>query len=420
MIFIRFKSFAPCFYRPDRPGFIASGVRELTRVAIVGGKVNWSSVAIGGISGGIYGYGEGLAKQAKIKANILNQSSAFTGERINVAGGVGRTDAPVGEKRDSVQQDLLSTNPSEGGLSIKAGAADSVKKQAENLNAVNSKTNLAGLDQAISNIAADAVGQYYYEEQAKAMGYAMDAAAKSERMAYRLAEDKRLNLVTPATDRGESFRQSGLKPYVSGASISNWDVAGDRAAALQSERTRSGVALGASGPITLAAVAVASPALATTTGIGGLTGFGFDAGAQYVKTGGFKNGDFRLGQSLFSGFTGAIFAPLAVEATLLGNISLGSTVNVMNTKFNNTVYKENNSLVNAAAAGGFAVLGGKLLGGSVTSRLENYMLFNSLNTTARQINYISNTAGNATSTTFSGTVTPLAQDQLDKLTNNKP
>ena len=50
-------------------GIATSTVNELTRVALVGGKLNWASVAIGGISGGIYGYGEGL----RAKANILNQ-----------------------------------------------------------------------------------------------------------------------------------------------------------------------------------------------------------------------------------------------------------------------------------------------------------------------------------------------------------
>ena len=210
-----------------------------------------------------------------------------------------------------------------------------------------------------------------------------------------------------------------MKPYISGASLSNWDVAGDRAAALQSERTRSGVALAAGGPTTLTALAVASPAIATTTGIGGSTGFGFDAGAQYVKTDGFKNGDFRLGQSLFSGFTGAIFAPLAVEATLFGNISLGSTVNVMNTKFNNTVYKENNSLVNAAVAGGLGAGFATVVGKNISYSLDNYLMFNALNITARQINFISNTTGKVTSTAISGVATPLAQDKLDKM-SNKP
>lgn len=51
-------------------GVATSTVNELTRVAIVGGKVNWSSVAIGGIQGGIYGYGEGL----RVKANAFNQA----------------------------------------------------------------------------------------------------------------------------------------------------------------------------------------------------------------------------------------------------------------------------------------------------------------------------------------------------------
>ncbi len=170
---------------------------------------------------------------------VANQNSTFTGERISVAGGRGRTDSPIGRQLENEQQDLLSTDPSKGGLTVKAGAADSVKKQAENLNAGNSKTNLGGVDQAISNIAADAVSQYYYDEQTNAMGYAMDAAAKSEHAAYRLEQAKRLNLETLATDTGEQFRQSGigLKPYVSGASLSNWDVAADKAAALQLEQT---------------------------------------------------------------------------------------------------------------------------------------------------------------------------------------
>ena len=229
---------------------------------------------------------------------------------------------------------MLSTNPSEGGLSIKAGAADSVKKQAESLNAVNSKANLGGLDQAISNIAADAVVQYYVEEQAKDMGYAMDAAAKYERMAYRLDQAKRLNLETLATDTGESFRQSGigLKPYVSGASISNWDVAGDRAAALQLERTRAGVALAAGGPTTLIALAVASPALATTAGFGSITGMtvngGFNVASQQYKYGEIKYpGELAInvGFGALEGYFG-IFGGIGWNATVGAGSNVGSAL----------------------------------------------------------------------------------------------
>ena len=109
-----------------------------------------------------------------------------------MAGGVGRTDSPqvrVGgdsalERTEayrkanpnasadelqsiyasaSQQPDLLSTNPLEGGLSIKAGAADSVKNKTDNLNTANAinKTSLGGVDQAISGITADAVNDYY-------------------------------------------------------------------------------------------------------------------------------------------------------------------------------------------------------------------------------------------------------------------
>jgi len=51
-------------------------------VAIVGGKVNWSSVAISGIQGGIYAYEAGLGNQ--LRSNALNQpiyGSTFDADR---------------------------------------------------------------------------------------------------------------------------------------------------------------------------------------------------------------------------------------------------------------------------------------------------------------------------------------------------
>jgi hypothetical protein len=46
-------------------GITTTTVNELTRVAISGGKASWANVAIGGVQGGIYGYGEGVINQAK-------------------------------------------------------------------------------------------------------------------------------------------------------------------------------------------------------------------------------------------------------------------------------------------------------------------------------------------------------------------
>ena len=61
---------------------------------------------------------------------------------MTTAGNRGRTDVPLlssgGDSIYDAQKDLLNTDPSSGGLSIKAGVADKVKVQTERLNAVNS------------------------------------------------------------------------------------------------------------------------------------------------------------------------------------------------------------------------------------------------------------------------------------------
>jgi hypothetical protein len=57
-----------------------------------------------------------------------------------------------------------------------------------------------------------------------------------------------MGMETLATDRGERFNQSDLKPYISGPTLSTWDKAGDRAAALQLERTRGKVGAILGGP----------------------------------------------------------------------------------------------------------------------------------------------------------------------------
>jgi hypothetical protein len=64
-------------------GVLNSTVNELTRVAIQGGRVSWASVAIGGISGGIYGYGEGLGQQARV--NVPNADKQAKARSMMVA-----------------------------------------------------------------------------------------------------------------------------------------------------------------------------------------------------------------------------------------------------------------------------------------------------------------------------------------------
>ena len=63
-------------------GIATSTVNELTRVALVGGKLSWASVAIGGISGGIYGYGEGLANQRSQAGGTGIQLTEEQGNRL--------------------------------------------------------------------------------------------------------------------------------------------------------------------------------------------------------------------------------------------------------------------------------------------------------------------------------------------------
>ena len=203
----------------------------------------------------------------------------------------------------------------------------------ENLNAGNSKANLGGVDQAISNIAADAVSQYYYDEQLKDMGYAMDAAAKSEHAAYRLEQAKRLNLETLATDTGEQFRQSGigLKPYVSGASLSNWDVAADKAAAAQQKRTADAIGMIGMAPVALGGLGIAAtPILGAKTAI--LTGMtvngGLNAGIQQYKYGEIKYpGELAInvGFGALEGYFG-IFGGIGWNATVGAASNIGSAL----------------------------------------------------------------------------------------------
>ena len=267
-----------------------------------------------------------------------------------------------------------------GGLSIKAGAADSVKKQAENLNAGNSKTNLGGVDQAISNIAADAVSQYYYDEQLKDMGYAMDAAAKSEHAAYRLEQAKRLNLETLATDTGEQFRQSGigLKPYVSGASISNWDVAGDRAAVAQQKRTADTLGLIYFGPNAVGGLGIAaapvlgattlSPILTTSVSIKSLAiassvsatiNGSINAGQQYYKYGEIK----YPAELVISTAMGSLEGPVGAYGGVFFNGIVGASSNAITATIVNDYYNydidHNGEIYKTTAVGfGFGV-GGK-------------------------------------------------------------
>ncbi|EUJ10302.1 Rhs family protein [Methylophilaceae bacterium 11] len=159
-------------------GILTTTVNELTRVAISGGKVNWSSVAIGGAQGAVYGYIQGLDNQENKDAIAARQEASSRaedprmslrpngqspfGEGYNVAGGwSGQVDAVYqnnGTAGSGTEDDpyllletnvsgeweiigneggLLNTSPFGGGLSVKNGSTANVKQQAEFVNGIN-------------------------------------------------------------------------------------------------------------------------------------------------------------------------------------------------------------------------------------------------------------------------------------------
>jgi len=97
---------------------------------------------------------------------------------------------------------------------------------------------------------------------------------------------------------------------------------------------------------------------------GAVIGGSFDALGQYSQT-----GHVRLGQSVFSAATGAVFTPLGMNTGVLGNIGLGGLNGVINTKFQNSYYGDNNNILWSGAAGG-AFGGVGTLGGN---KVSNYI-----------------------------------------------
>lgn len=120
-------------------------------------EVNWQQVASDTVTNLIQNRAENykIDKDAELLAKPKLGANGFTGERINVAGGRGKTDVPIRDINDAVggsgtaedpyllpeveassksKKGLLNTSPSEGGLSIKAGSASNVKPQAETNN----------------------------------------------------------------------------------------------------------------------------------------------------------------------------------------------------------------------------------------------------------------------------------------------
>ena len=88
---------------------VNAGANALAQITIRGGKVNWQQVATDTIlnftSTRLQGYVEAknaelIAQQRAAQGNTTTYSGGFTGERINVAGGRGRTDVSIGEAQD--------------------------------------------------------------------------------------------------------------------------------------------------------------------------------------------------------------------------------------------------------------------------------------------------------------------------------
>ena len=197
---------------------------------------------------------------------------------------------------------------------------------------------------------------------------------------YRLDQAKRLNLETLATDTGESFRQSGLKPYVSGASLSNWDVAGDRAAALQLEQTRGRLGAIVGGPN--AAIALAPLGFAGASYLSGLNlsartimvANGLTAGGAKAYTNVVDKGEVRLPSVLFATGTGMLGGQLGASYGFITNGAIGAGFSMVDTAYNNYFYREDEKyLYNAGLSFAFGGLG-KSADLALTNRLQKSYL----------------------------------------------
>ena len=375
-----------------------AGANALSQLVVRGGKINWQQVATDTIlnftsssaqryvdNGNVDRNAELMAQQRREMGNdtpVANQDSAFTGERISVAGGIGRTDSPIGRQLENEQQDLLSTDPSKGGLTVKADAADSVKKQTENLNAENviEKSSLQApvMNGAMSLL--DPNSSFYglslnqYINANSASNLLIDPSTGFKDMRYttdvRNAEQAAIVANTPKMQYDNHVLQDGDKnPSLS---------------LLQARRNfNQSLEKGIVGGTVAGAALLVSPYLGARTVVA-LTGT-MDVGGQYYLSDNSKSfaEQYKPMQTLFSMGTAGVSVKLGGFVTstsspylnTLNSGLLGGSVSYINTSFTNSYYDENKDPVFSFGVGfGFGATGSYF--GGLTSKALSVPLVN--------------------------------------------
>lgn len=164
---------------------------------------------------------------------------------------------------------------------------------------------------------------------------------------------------------------------------------------------------------------MASPALATTTGIGGLTGGGFDYLGQYNATAGFTTGKYRPAQTLVAAVTGGLAAPYAVSYGFWENVAIGGIVGGTNAIATNQVYKNDSTYISKdwledGIVGGIGAGLGFKSGSFIENSISNKLIYNSMfSYTVKQMKTFSSYTGNVVNTGVSG-VTPIVYEATKK------
>lgn len=120
-------------------------------------------------------------------------------------------------------------------------------------------------------------------------------------------------------------------------------------------------------PAMIAAGLIAGPEVVATLGaskmaIGGSIGVGFDVIGQTTNP---NNGDYRYGQTILSGVTGALSFPYYGQSKYI-DAALGMVTAGMSTAVNNGVYGRNDSVVVSSLTGGLFSYGGYIVGDKIT------------------------------------------------------
>jgi hypothetical protein len=251
------KSMGNQFIAQTTAGVIESGVNQLTRIAIQGGKVNWTSIASDTVQAGINAYSSAKGAvgiymeelqahpqeiNSAITPNILtddprmklrpDDKSPFGGSyNVTALAGVpyGVSEVSSEEslywankfysKTSEQENKLFNTAVNKGGISLKSAT--------ESLMGANESDNWQRVTSGLGGMSDDA----------KALEMAYDLIERSARAVNRLEQARSLNLETLATYTGQRYSLAGLKPYTNGPTLSTWDVGADSRAAYDRLRT---------------------------------------------------------------------------------------------------------------------------------------------------------------------------------------